>query len=207
MPDRSTLAVLLLLLPLLPACVAGEVSPPVDEAAPAAMDGVAVVDSLLPMEEEIRRFRESLGRGASELEGGRDSREALVHAFVTALETADTAALASLHIGGAEFIDLYFPHTVYTAPPYEMSAGLIWFQMMSHTSRGLARALQRYGERPLGYRGHACAPEATLEGPNTVWERCVVTIAPDGEDIQVRLFGLILEREGEFKFVTYGNGL
>ncbi|MEX2570005.1 MAG: hypothetical protein WD737_01800 [Gemmatimonadota bacterium] len=167
-----------------------------------------VVDSIFPIQEEIRRFKLTVDGDAERLTGGAESREALVSGFVSALERLDTAALARGVIDRAEFIDLYFPGTVYVEPPYEMDPAIIWFQMTNNSSRGITRAFRRLGGRSLAYGGHSCASSPRVEGHNRIWERCVVRIAPDGgEEIELRLFGLILERDGRFKFVTYGNEL
>ena len=54
-----------------------------------------VVDSILPREEAVRRFREGLAPVDS-LEGGAKSRDELVAAFVRAIAEADSAAVARL---------------------------------------------------------------------------------------------------------------
>ncbi len=179
------------------------------EDAVAAPDEVraAVVDSVRPIEEEIRRFQATVEREATELDGGATSRDALVERFAGALEEPDTAALADMVLDRAEFIHLYYPHTVYTGPPYELSPAVVWFQTTNHSSRGITRAFRRYAGQPLGYRGYECAEAPVVEGPNRIWSECRVRIAPEGEQFEVRLFGLIVEREGRFKFVGYGNEL
>jgi hypothetical protein len=176
-------------------------------AASTVRENAGVVDSIRPIGEEIRRFEATVDHEPTELTGGAASREALVAGFISALERGDTVALARPLLGRAEFIHLYFPHTVYTAPPYEMNPSFIWFQMMNVSSRGISRAYHRYAGRSLAYRGHTCAPAPHAEGPNLLWDRCTVSIAPDGAEMDLRLFGLILERDGQFKFVTYGNDL
>jgi hypothetical protein len=190
---------------LLAACADADALPG-GEAAPASL-AQTVVDSVLPIEEEIWRFESTAGEPAARLSGGAATRDELVSGFVAALEQADTAALGRDLLDRSEFIHLYFPHTIYTRPPYQMDPAIIWFQMANNTSRGVARALRSLAGMPLHYRGYDCRGEPEEEGPNSVWERCVVTIAPDGEEIMVRLFGPILERDGRYKFVTYGNDL
>lgn len=165
-----------------------------------------VVDSVHPIEEEIRRFARTAGEPATRLEGGAATREELVASFVAALEEADTAALAGSLITRSEFIHLYFPHSVYTKPPYQLDPAIVWFQMMNHTSRGITRTLKRFAGRPLRYLGHDCPAPPLVEGPNRIWEHCTVRLGPPGEEASLRLFGPILERDGRLKFVTYGGG-
>jgi hypothetical protein len=200
-PIALTLAI------LLAGC--GEVGESGSEAKAAELSATpaGVVDSVFPIEEEIRRFEATVPEEATALSGGAATREELVSGFIQALERSDTAALARMVIDRSEFIYLYFPHTAYTAPPYELDPEIVWFQMLNNSSRGITRAYRAYAGRELDYRGHRCATTPTIEGPNRVWERCAVQFAPDGGVEVLRLFGLILERDGQFKFVTYGNDL
>ncbi|HSW28133.1 MAG TPA: hypothetical protein VLH75_01450 [Longimicrobiales bacterium] len=166
-----------------------------------------IVDSILPIEEELRRFRSEVGEAPTSLAGGAPSRDALVERFVSALEAADTAAFRDMLLTRAEFAWLYYPHTRFTAPPYELAPALLWFQVENGTSRGFGRLLERMGGRPAHADGYACPSEARAEGPNRVWEDCVVHLRPPGgEPRDVRIFGTILERGGVFKFVSYSNG-
>ncbi|MEX2583316.1 MAG: hypothetical protein WD766_08575 [Gemmatimonadota bacterium] len=201
------LPVLGLLLGVLPGCGDASAGAEVAGAAETQRGTRGVVDSVFPIEEEIRRFQRTVGERPTALSGGAKSREALVSAFIDALERSDTLALGTFVMNRAEFIHLYFPHTVYTSAPYELSPEIVWFQMLNHSSRGITRAVQRLAGQTLHYSGYSCSESPTVEGPNRVWERCVVRIAPNGEPFELRLFGLILEREGRFKFVTYGNDL
>ena len=164
------------------------------------------VDSILPIHESLRRFRESVGPEPAALEGGARSHDALVDHFVGALATHDTTAFADMLMSAAEFAWLYYPHTRYTSPPYRQAPELVWFQIQNSTSRGLGRLLTRLGGTALEVLDHRCAPEPLVEGPNRIWEQCTLRVGtPGGEPRQMRLFGSILERDGVFKFVSYTN--
>jgi hypothetical protein len=192
----------------LAACAPAEQAAEAPEA-PAADDTVrTVVDSIFPIEEALRRFRAALGEDApAALSGGAASRDALVEGFVAAIEAADTAALRDLLLTPTEFAWLYYPHTRFTAPPYELAPALLWFQIENGTSRGVGRMLRRMGGRPAHVAGYECPGEALVEGPNRIWERCVARLTPpDGAARDFQLFGSILERDGIFKFVSYTNG-
>lgn len=165
------------------------------------------VDSILPMEEEIRRFRADLPVSTG-LTGGAESREELVDDFIAALESADTTGLASLTLTPSEFAWLYFPHTIYTAPPYELSPTLVWFQQQNRSSRGLARLLRRYSGETLHATGHRCPDEGSAFGDGWIWHGCTVLgELPTGESVEERLFGSILEWEGRYKLVSFSNEL
>lgn len=164
------------------------------------------IDSILPIEEALRRFRETVGPEPTTLAGGARSRDALVGRFVQALAAHDTTAFADMLMGAAEFVWLYYPHTRYSAPPYRQAPELVWFQVQNSTSRGLGRLLTRLGGTALEVLDHQCAPEPLVEGPNHIWEECTLLVGtPGGAAREMRLFGSILERAGVFKFVSYTN--
>ncbi len=173
-------------------------------ARPAA--AATVTDSALPIEEALRRFR----AGSTEptgLLGGAPDRETLVRRFVAALEIRDTAALRGLVLGKDEFAWLYYPSTPMSRPPYELPPDLMWFQLQGQSERGAALLLGERAGAPLGYLTHTCGSERS-EGGNRIFGHCVLRRAtPVGDTLDERLFGLILERGGVFKFVSYANKL
>jgi hypothetical protein len=175
---------------------------------PAAERPPAHVDSIRPIGEELRRFRAELRDSVDALSGGAASISELAARFVAALERGDRAAIEELALTPAEFAYLYYPHTQFTRRPYEMPPSLVWFQLQNYGSRGLHRALERYGERPLRHAGHVCQAPPAVEGPNRIWQDCFVRLIGDaGDTATVRLFGAILEYGGHFKFVNYANRL
>jgi hypothetical protein len=165
------------------------------------------VDSIFPIEEEIRRFRAQVGTRAERLADGASSRDELVRTFIDALEAEDRAAIGRLALTPAEFIDLYYPHTRFTRRPYEMAPQLVWYQLENYGSKGLSRALDRFGGRDLDFRGYACET-AAVEGPNRVAGGCVVDVLNiRGERVTTSLFGQIIEHGGVYKFINFANGL
>jgi hypothetical protein len=165
------------------------------------------VDSVFPIDEEVRRFRATLADSAATLSGGASSRDELVARFTDALAAGDRARLAGLALTAAEFAYLYYPYTRFTRRPYELGPGLVWFQLENYGSKGLNRAIDRYGGRPLRVVGHECGV-LEQEGPNRVWNECVVRhVRASGDTARASLFGAILERDGQYKFISYGNRL
>jgi hypothetical protein len=163
--------------------------------------GAQVVDSLLPIEEEIRRFGATIPKPASRLEGGAASRDGLIRAFARGVEARDSVGLARLLIGKAEFAGLYYPTSRYTHSPYRQKPSLVWFLMTSASARGMGRVLARDGGRPLGYRGYRCRSRPVIEGKNRIWQGCEISVTTGHR----RLFGAIIERGGWFKFLTYDS--
>jgi hypothetical protein len=180
---------------------------PAQQSGGGAASYAGVVDSALPRNEALRRFRQGLvePRGLGD---GRPTRDALVRAFVSAVEAGDAARLRSLVLTRAEFGWLYYPTTPQGLPPYELSPSLLWFLTDGATTKGLRRLLDERRGRPLGYAGYRCDPVPSREGANTVWGPCLVRrVGAPGDTVEERLFGLILERDGIFKFVSLANKL
>lgn len=202
---------------LLMGCAAAEV--PAD---PATADSIArarqdsvnraqpgyVVDSVLPIEEHLRRFRADIARAPASLAGGADSRDALVGRFVRSLEARDTIALRSMLLTRAEFAYLVYPGSHWTRPPYQQSPGLVWLQAANANGAGLARLLERLAGRDLRFDYYGCGAEPEVIGDNRVWRDCTLRIerAP-GDTRSMRLFAGIIERAGHFKVYSYGNDL
>jgi hypothetical protein len=165
------------------------------------------IDSVVPREVALRQFQEA-SRRVDALAGGARSRQALVRAYVRALERRDTTMLARLLLTRDEFAFLYYPTNAQGLPPYNLAPDLMWFMLSQGSEKGLARALQERGGSPLGYVGHRCDGNPSREGQNLVWGPCLVQRRlPDGLGGAERLFGLILERGGRYKFVSYANKL
>jgi len=70
------------------------------------------------------------------------------------------------------------------------------------------KTFEAAGGRSLGYQGYQCPEEAGQEAENTLWGPCTVrTTDRDGEVVGARVFSLIIERDGVFKFVSLANNL
>lgn len=166
-----------------------------------------VIDSILPVEEELRRFRLAVGgEEVTELRNGSASREALVRRFLKDLSTRDSLDLRAATITAREFADLVYPSSPNTRPPYRLSPGFVWMRLEGQSRSGVTRALQRRGGRDLGYAGHSCNPQPEIQGENRLWAGCVVTLVESStHTTHQRLFGTILERNGRFKFVSLAN--
>lgn len=161
------------------------------------------VDSAVPREVAIERFREGTRR-VTAFKGGAASRDALVRKWVKAIESADTAALKQMLISRDEFAWLYYPTASQGLPPYDLSPSLLWFMTDGQTTKGLRRLLEERAGKPIHMIGYSCDPKSTIEGENAVWGPCELErVQAPGDTVRERLFGLIVERGGEWKFLSY----
>ncbi len=166
----------------------------------------AVVDSARPIADALHRFREGLAR-PPRLAGGAATRDALVRAFAEALRRADTTALRRLALTRAEYAWLVYPESPLAAAPYNQPPGIAWMLLQQSSNTGATRLLDdERGVARWRVIGSRCAEPPALEGRNRLWRRCELRVArPAGDTTWARLFGAIVERDGHFKFVGYGN--
>lgn len=167
-----------------------------------------VVDSALPIDTLLARFRATLPDTPSTLVGGEASPERLTRALLGALTAHDTATIRRLVLNRSEFGWLYYPHTRYTRRPYELGPELLWIQVNENSEKGIVRLLRRYGGSRLRFDALACPDSAIVEGPNTITGPCTVTFAAaDSAARTMQMFGSIIARDGRVKFVSYANEL
>ena len=165
------------------------------------------VDSAVPRAVALARFQRDSPK-AAKLSGGASSRDELVRRFVNAVEHADTAALRRMVLSRGEFAFLYYPTSREGLPPYDLSPDLMWFMMVERTNRGAGALVQERSGPSLGYAGYRCLGDSTVEGSNRLWGPCLVRrVQAPGDTVEERLFGPIVERGGQFKFVSYSNKL
>lgn len=178
------------------------------DAAPAERRPEVHVDSILPIDTLLARFRATLPDTPRTLAGGERSPESITRRLLSALQEQDTATVRRLVLSRAEFAWLYYPHTRFTKPPYEMGPELLWLQMGAASEKGAVRLLRRYGGSRLRFEAIDCPDSVTVEGPNRIRVGCTVRFAAaDSAARSLRLFGGLLERDGRYKFVSYANDL
>lgn len=166
-----------------------------------------VIDSILPVEEQLRRFRAAIGgERVRALVGGARSRDELVRRFARAVETSDTATLFRLAVSPREFADLIYPESPNVRPPYQQDPALVWRTIQNPSQSGLRRLVRRAGGIPMPLAGYRCNDAPAIVGRNRFWRDCELRIrGPNGDTSLHRLFGTIVEREGQFKFLGYRN--
>ncbi len=163
------------------------------------------IDSILPPGEALRRFQSELPV-ITELDGAVRGRDALVSDFVRALERADTAALAKLALSKAEYAFLYFPSSVYSRKPYELSPDIAWMLNDQNSRKGATRMVRRLSGHKLKVDGYTCV-DSVKERDNVFWRECQLAYLDPASSRRVtrKLFGAIIERGDRYKFLSYAN--
>lgn len=201
------------------ACHAGEARQDTASATPLAESAVKpvedtsyklapgyTVDSVHPVEEELRRFREGLGPAPTRLLDGAPSMDSLIHRFAADVERADTNDLRALHVTRAEYAWLLYPESPFTHPPYRQPPDLAWMLLREGSVKGLTRLMTRRGGKPLGLVRWECDHTPVVEGRSRYFKQCVLhTAGPAGSARAERLFGTVVERDGTYKIASYAN--
>ena len=166
-----------------------------------------IVDSILPVEEEIRRFRAAVGGGAvTQLVDASTSRDELVARLADAIAANDAVTLQRTVVTAREFIDLVYPESPNTKPPYRQAPGLVWTLITEPSNSGRRRLLANLGGKPLAVTSVSCRQPPETQGRNHLWNGCTVRYTSGGDAPRDgRLFGAIIERDGRFKFMSLSN--
>lgn len=162
-----------------------------------------VVDSILPVEEEIRRFTADLPSRPTRLANGAESRDALVRRWIAAVEQGDSLTLIHLALNRPEFALLVYPSSPYTKAPMRQPPWLVWRLLSDASVQGFRRTIERLGGKPLRVVDWTCPNEPDVQGENRIWSNCRIRrVRADGDTLSQRLFGPIIARDGIYKFVT-----
>lgn len=172
--------------------------------AESATKAATVVDSALPREVELERFRTGLDT-AKALVGGLASRDALVDAFVKNLAARDTLKLAQLGLTKSEFAWIYYPSSPIGKPPYDLAPALMYFQFDGNSRKGFVHLLEERGGKDLKIVGYDCAT-TEKQDKNTVYSQCMFKrLQAPGDTLSELFFGGIIERDGKFKILNFAN--
>ena len=166
------------------------------------------IDSIIPLDEALRRFREPLGPAPDTLRHAARSVREVADRWLRAATAADTTALVRLAVDRAEFAWLFYPGTSLAKPPYEMPPSLMWSQFVLNSDDGVRKVLRVLGGTRTELVSLRCPEPPVREGDNTLHENCLVTLRVDGRTLpEVRAFGTILERDGRFKLLGLSSKL
>ncbi len=165
-----------------------------------------VVDSILPMPEYLRRFRDGVPE-VTVLRDGDTNRESLARRFLDAVGSRDTAAIQSMLVSRDEFAWLVFPNHIYHEPPYELDPAYFWMQLGAESAKGLGRVLERHGGQTIALNSLDCSKD-TLQSTSQrmeLWGPCTVSYTVGDSVLTRALFGSMLEWDGRVKFLSYSN--
>jgi len=165
-----------------------------------------VVDSILPIPEQLDRFRKTVADRPDTLRHASASVNALVTRWTLAVASNDTAALNAMLLDRAEFAWLYYPGSKMSLPPYEAPPQLLWGQMLATSEEGAQNILKKFSARSFKIGSVKCPNPPVTEGANRLHEGCLVQLErPNARAVEGSYFGTVIERDGRFKFVSYAS--
>ena len=167
-----------------------------------------VVDSILPIEEQLRRFRADLPEQPDTLRNASASIDAWMKRWGKAVAARDTSELNAMTLDRAEFAWLYYPGSKLSKPPYEAPPQLLWGQIMASSNDGAQLLLARFGGKRFVVEKVLCPVPSDTTSASMVYSECRVRARADSEPaFTEQLFGSIVEHQGRFKFLGYANSL
>lgn len=192
------------------ACTERPAPSPADEQARHVAEVAAaggVVDSIRPIAEELRRFRDALPQTDTLLSAS-PSRDALVTRWAAAIANNDTTDLNAMIINRREFAWLFYPESPMAKPPYEAPPQLLWGQLLASSNKGATQLVNRFGGSRVTASRVRCPTPPDTQGANVLHSKCEVRLsAPGRQTVDGILFGTIFERDGRFKFVGLSSDL
>ena len=210
LPPTSRWRLGALLLAVTTACADKSAPSPADEQAKHIAEVVAaggVVDSILPIAEQLRRFRDALPP-TDTLRHASPSRDALVTRWAAAIARNDTSDLNAMIMDRDEFAWLYYTDSPLSKPPYEAPPELLWGQLLASSNKGATQLVNRFGGSRVTASRLRCPTPPDTQGANVLHSKCEVRLtAPGKTPVDGILFGTILERGGRFKFVGLSTDL
>ncbi len=166
-----------------------------------------VIDSILPVEEMLRRFKAKVGgTPVTALQNASPTRDALVARFMKAVAASDSSELRAMALNAREFADLVYPESPNTKPPYKEDPALMWMTIQNPSQSGYIRLVRRTEEIPTKLVDYHCDGKTETQGQNTFISGCILRLnGKDGVTTSHRYFGSIIERDHKFKIVSYRN--
>jgi len=164
-----------------------------------------IVDSIIDPGEAAARFVRGVPRVAA-LEGGAKSADELVEGFFEAIARGDSAAIAGMVVNRAEHGFLYYPTSIYTRKPYELSPDIAWLLSSETNLKAARRLVRRLGGQSVPVSSWTC-DKVEQEGLNTIRSSCSVSVAEEKGLRKRQLFQSLIERGGRVKFLSYAGDL
>ena len=157
-----------------------------------------VIDSILPPEQALRRFR--AGLDTPKVLDGLRTRDELINRFMDAVRRGDRSGLQRLAIARAEFAFLIYPELAISRPPYRQPPEIAWLLLEASNGGAIEKLATKAALRFKLIR-YECSRAAEAQGVLRLYSGCTVRVQEDGVERGVRLFGRIVERDGRWKFL------
>ncbi len=135
---------------------------------------------------------------------GFPTAEAAAREALARLQAEDREGLLALAMGETEFRNVVYPRLPASRPERNTSAGFIWGQHEMRHLDDFDRTFRRFRGQQWELVELDFTGETTDYGEFRVHRGSRLTVrSPDGTERTVRLFGSMLERDGEFRIYSF----
>lgn len=139
-----------------------------------------------------------------EWEGAFESVEALGERVVIALNRGDEEELHRLRVTKEEYLGWMWPQFPASRPPIGFPPEFAWSNLETRSRVALSKALRSYGKSRLRYVGIRFErPEERYRNFRLKRGSVLVVQTPQGQQITLRFLGSVVERNGQYKLLSY----
>jgi hypothetical protein len=141
---------------------------------------------------------------APKLAGSRTSVERLFTDFLDALEKGDEEAIRQLALTKEQFSQFIWPELPASAPHTNLNVDFVWNQMHMHSLADLSGTLFRNKGKKYDLVGYRFVDEMEDYRQYKVHRDARLKVVDeDGEELELNLFGSVLEMDDEFKIFSF----
>jgi hypothetical protein len=131
-----------------------------------------------------------------------DSIDDLAQRVLTAIESKDIATLDALRINRDEFKKYLWPE--FPASTNHTPFDFAWDNLNGKTIKGMTRVIADIGGQEFRLVGVTFEKETEKYSTFTIYTSAVLDVTdPNGNKKQLKFCGSIVERNGEYKFLSY----
>lgn len=124
--------------------------------------------------------------------------------LLIALEKKDTAALIGMMITEKEFKELLWWEFPASRPETNIPIEFAWDNHARNSSKGLRMALRDFGGKKLFYVSHRFEEGEDKYQSFIIHPKTRVTVADTtGKEIEMKVFGSVVEMNGRYKLLSY----
>jgi hypothetical protein len=132
------------------------------------------------------------------------SPEALATAVIDAVERRDAATLQGLALSEDEFREHVWPELPAARPERNLPFSYVWGDLHQKSDLSLTRTLARHGGRRYSLMSVRTEGETTRYPSYTVFRETVLRARDEtGTEVDLRLFGSTIEKDGGWKVFSY----
>jgi len=149
--------------------------------------------------------RQASSAKQSSLENGQPSLRALAELALQAAEAGDALALNSLRVTEREYKELFFPEFPEAGPGHNIPCDFHWYHLNVRSLKGVQDVIDEHAGRKYELLDVIATQGVesfkTFKAHKKV--ELKVRLSADGAEVQIRLFGSVMERAGEFKILSF----